>query len=87
MINKWNIAIKYLINHKIKTYNLIDYSRISNYFFYIILKNSYNCRKKCSYPPKIQIKNNIIGAYSKIGEHLSTKNIPAVTIVAACIMN
>ena len=87
MVNKWKIAIKYLINHKIKTYNLIDYSWISYYLFYIILKNSYYSGKKRCYPPKIHIKNNIKGAYSKIGEHLITKNIPAVTIVAACIMN
>ena len=31
------------------------------------------------------ITDNANGEYSYIGEHLTTKNTPAVTIVAACI--
>ena len=35
--------------------------------------------------PTITTKVNTLGEYSKIGEHLIIKNIPAVTIVAAWI--
>jgi len=38
---------------------------------------------KAVMPPQIAIMYSILGAYSKIEEHLIIKNTPAVTIVAA----
>jgi len=41
--------------------------------------------KKHVNPPIIHTNNNKLLLNSKINEHLTTKNTPAVTIVAACI--